>query len=182
MVLMRETFQQEARAQGGYTGSVKGGTQEAPGARQVGAPRSARRLRRRRGLPSSSSWTSSSRPAPWPAPLPPRPAAPPSPHRPAPPPPPALPASLAVPPQRQAAAAPCAAGSAPRRPCDPCSRRTAGRFQRFCCPRVPRVHKLAKFVTVYNAKRPVGVVWRRRRLSRRRRRSPAPQPCCLTMS
>ena len=29
MVLMRETFQQEARAQGGDTGSVKGGTQEA---------------------------------------------------------------------------------------------------------------------------------------------------------
>ena len=59
-------------------------------------------LQRPRGLPCSSSWTSSRGPAPWPAPPPPRPAAPPSPRPPAPPSLRAQPAPLAVPPRQQA--------------------------------------------------------------------------------
>eukprot|EP00964_Phaeocystis_antarctica_P072117 scaffold44064_cov70-Phaeocystis_antarctica.AAC.6 len=80
-------------------------------ARLQAAPCSTRRLRRRRGLPCSSSWTSSSGPAPWPAPLPPRPAALPSPYPPAPPGPHV---SCAVPPRRLGATARRAAGWAPR--------------------------------------------------------------------
>eukprot|EP00964_Phaeocystis_antarctica_P109728 scaffold74165_cov64-Phaeocystis_antarctica.AAC.2 len=98
------------------------------GTRLVAAPRSTRRLRRRRGLPASSSWTSWRWPAPWPARPPPRPAAPPSPRPPAMPALPALRASLAVPPRLLLRAA----GLASRCSCGLYIRHAPGRCS-LCC-------------------------------------------------